>query len=154
MAGKRTPKIEAEILARMSKGEPLARICCDPGMPTSSTWREWCRNDSALEIAHGRARDDGFDLIAAHTLLIADSPMEGIEKTIRPDGSVEEKRGDMLGHRKLQIETRLKLLAKWDPRRYGDKLQVGGAEDLPPLGSISDAELDARIKAAISGQGT
>ena len=31
---------------------------------------------------------------------------------------------DMLGHRKLQIETRLKLLAKWDPKRYGKKLDL------------------------------
>ena len=30
----------------------------------------------------------------------------------------------MLGHRKLQIETRLKLLAKWDPKRYGDKVDL------------------------------
>ena len=33
---------------------------------------------------------------------------------------------DMLGHRKLQIETRLKLLAVWDPKRYGNKMQIGG----------------------------
>jgi hypothetical protein len=30
----------------------------------------------------------------------------------------------MLGHRRLQIETRLKLLSKWDPKRYGDKIDV------------------------------
>ena len=28
---------------------------------------------------------------------------------------------DMVQHRKLRIETRLKLLACWDPRRYGPK---------------------------------
>ena len=32
---------------------------------------------------------------------------------------------DMLGHRRLQIETRLKLLAKFHPTKYGDKaLQI------------------------------
>jgi hypothetical protein len=24
-------------------------------------------------------------------------------------------------------------LAKWDPRRYGEKLAIGGAADLPPV---------------------
>ena len=38
---------------------------------------------------------------------------------------------DMLGHRKLQIETRLKLLAKWNPQKYGDKVQVGGDAENP-----------------------
>jgi hypothetical protein len=37
----------------------------------------------------------------------------------------------MLGHRKLQIETRLKLLAKWDPKRYGDKLSLSGDKENP-----------------------
>ncbi|MNT50547.1 hypothetical protein D3C72_1874720 [compost metagenome] len=43
------------------------------------------------------------------------------------------KRGDMLGHRKLQIETRLKLLAKWNPKRYGDRMtqEHVGANDGP-----------------------
>jgi hypothetical protein len=42
-------------------------------------------------------------------------------------------REDMLGHRKLQIETRLKLLAKWSPKRYGDKLGIGGADGLAAI---------------------
>jgi hypothetical protein len=32
----------------------------------------------------------------------------------------------MLGHRKLQIETRLKLLACWNPKKYGTKVALGG----------------------------
>jgi hypothetical protein len=28
----------------------------------------------------------------------------------------------MLGHRRLQVETRLKLLAKWDPKRHGERI--------------------------------
>lgn len=28
--------------------------------------------------------------------------------------------------RRVRAETRLKLLAKWDPKRYGDKLELAG----------------------------
>lgn len=106
----------------MSLGEPLTEICRDLKIHYT-TWREWCTKDPALDIAHGRARDEGFDALAASCLKIADTPLEGVETTTDEDG-VSEKRGDMLGHRKLQIETRLKLLAKWDPRRYGEKIEA------------------------------
>lgn len=123
---KRTPEVEREILDRMSRGEPLAAICrSNDKFPHPSVWRDWCVSDPALEIAHGRARDDGFDAIAVDALRIADTPVDGVKTKINEDGEVEETREDMLGHRKLQIETRLKLLAKWDPRRYGDKVDIG-----------------------------
>lgn len=122
---KRTPEVEQEILERMAKGEPLAAICrSDDKFPHPSTWRDWCVSDPALEIAHGRARDDGFDAIATDALRIADTPVDGVKEVADGD-KVTVTREDMLGHRKLQIETRLKLLAKWDPRRYGEKIDIG-----------------------------
>jgi hypothetical protein len=122
---KRTAEVEQEILERLSQGEPLAEICrSDPKFPHPTTWNDWCAADEALGIAHGRARDAGFDAIAADILRIADTPEEGVETTIKSDGATEERRADMLGHRKLRIETRLKLLAKWDPRRYGEKVET------------------------------
>jgi hypothetical protein len=32
---------------------------------------------------------------------------------------------------KLRIETRLKLLAKWNPKKWGDRLQVAGDAENP-----------------------
>ena len=38
--------------------------------------------------------------------------------------------GEHVQRSKLRIETRLKLLAKWDPRRYGDRLALDhGVQD-------------------------
>jgi hypothetical protein len=71
-----------------------------------------------------RARLEGFDQIALDALRIADTQVEGVEITIDDMGKTTEKRSDMLGHRKLQVETRLKLLAKWDPKRYGDRVAL------------------------------
>ncbi len=145
---KRTPEVEAEILQRMSKGEPLAQICRDAHLPDMSTWREWCRADESLDIAHAQARDNGFDAIAADALEIADDDRRDWEPIKDADGVVVGVKvdGEHVTRSKLRIETRLKLLAKWDPKRYGDKLAVGGAEDLPPIGhahSLSDEALMA-----------
>ncbi len=123
-------KIAAEICARLSEGETLQSICRDERMPAVRTVNEWTESSRSKTVPESfgadfaQARARGFDAIAAQVLLIADTPVEGVETVVKPDGSVEERRGDMLGHRKLQIETRLKLLAKWDPKRYGERMAL------------------------------
>lgn len=101
-------------------------------MPSVTTVWNWEKIKPGLAESIARARREGHDAIAADCLTISDTPVEGLETTTKPDGSIEEKRGDMLGHRRLQIETRLKLLAKWDPR-YAEKLraELTGAEGGP-----------------------
>lgn len=129
-----------EICERLSTGEPLAQICRDEHMPPLMTVYNWMHtervneneneNDS-LSTRFARAREAGFDAIALDAFNIANSPFEGVETTTKADGSVETRRADMLGHRKLQIETRLKLLAKWDPKRYGERMELAGDAKAP-----------------------
>lgn len=130
-----------QILARLSEGEPLAQILRSDGMPGLTTWYDWCNARPELSERFGRARDAGFDMIAMDALRIADTPEIGQIVKTKPDGK-EVTQEDMLGHRKLQVETRLKLLAKWDPRRYGDKIALGGAPDLPPVQTNTQVTLD------------
>jgi hypothetical protein len=47
----------------------------------------------------------------------------------------------MLGHRKLQIETRLKLLACWDPKKYGNRTTLAGDAQNPV---VIDAAREAK----------
>lgn len=137
-----TEEVAEAICSRLSKGEPLAHICDNEAMPAVRTVSDWKRDHEGFSANFARARDDGFDALAAQALEIADTPLPGVETTTKPDGSVETREGDMLGHRKLQIETRLKLLAKWDPKRYGDKVALtGGAEGDAPIRTVSVIEL-------------
>lgn len=117
-----TQEVADAICLRLSKGEPLAHICLDDGMPAVRTVSDWKASHAQFSADFARAREDGYDRIAADCLQIADTPVEGVETVVKANGDEEVRTGDMLGHRKLQIETRLKLLAKWD-KRYGDKMQ-------------------------------
>jgi hypothetical protein len=119
-----TPGIAEKIIGRLSEGEPLAHICRGEQMPSVRTVSAWKETQEGFGSAFGLARDFGFDALAARCLEIADTPIEGEEAVIDSEGKRTVKRGDMLGHRRLQIETILKLLAKWDPRRYGERQQV------------------------------
>lgn len=124
------PKDAAEIVSRLSKGEPLTHICADDWLPCDDTVRNWAdaNPDFARDIA--RAREAGFDAIALECLAIADAP----NATVNPETREPEVRDP--SRDRLRVETRLKLLAKWDPKRYGDKVaHVGGGDDDAPIKS-------------------
>jgi hypothetical protein len=121
---KYTPEIIEEICERLSKGEPMAVICRDKHMPAYRTVKDWMDEQSErgeqISAAIARAREEGFDAIALECLTIAD---DNCNDTIYTEkGEIPNK--EWILRSKLRVETRLKLLAKWDPKRYGDKLEV------------------------------
>lgn len=140
------PKIAAEICERLSKGEPLAVICRDAHMPPVRTVSSWKEGRDEFSADFARAREEGYDAIATECLAIADDTSQD---TIQTEHG-ERPNTEWIQRSKLRIETRLKLLAKWDVKRYGDKLALGGSSDMPPLAGLSDEDLAARI-AALQG---
>lgn len=136
--------IKDEIIERISEGTTLRSICREEGMPSWHTVYQWKEEDEEFNSRFARARELGHDAIAEEALAIADTPVEGIEYEDGPMGS-KQSRKDMLGHRKLQVETRLKLLAKWNPKKYGDRVEqhhTGGI-------GTTDASLTDQQKAAL-----
>lgn len=127
---KYTPELAAEICERLSNGEPLRQICRDEHMPAWQKIYEWMERDETLSGAIARAREQGYEAIAEEALIIADTPRWG-QKQVMSDQGTTTTVEDMVAHRKLQIETRLKLLAKWNPKKYGDRVQLAGDAESP-----------------------
>ena len=123
---KHTKALVDEICERLSKGEPLAQICRDDHMPVRGTVRNWRNENAEVNDRIARAREDGEHAIAADCLNIADD--NGSDMRIIADG-VQVVDHDVIQRAKLRIETRLKLLAKWNPKKWGDKVDLtsGGA---------------------------
>lgn len=127
------PEIARTICEQLSEGIPLRQICRDnDGFPAWRTVYDWMARDDALgekgvglSASIARARDIGYDALAEECLLIADTPQFGQKQVMSDEGSTTTVE-DMLGHRKLQIETRLKLLAKFHPTKYGDRVAIEG----------------------------
>jgi len=124
---KRTDAVIETIIEGLANGIPLTVICAPTEMPAWRTVYDWMEQDPELSAAIACARDAGWDRIATDALRIADTPIEGVREKIGKDG-LEITKEDMLGHRRLQVETRLKLLAKWDPKRYGELIKHGNAD--------------------------
>ena len=142
---KYTPELADEICQRLSNGEPLRQICRDDHMPAWQKIYEWMAKDEKLSGAIAHARDLGYDAMAEECLIIADTPQLGQTQVMDDKGSkvtIE----DMLGHRKLKIETRLKLLAKFNPKKYGDKVVVGGAPGEPVEHKVEISMFDSIVK--------
>jgi len=131
--------IADDICERIAEGEPLRVICRTEGMPAWRTVYHWLeeRPDFAARIA--RARVSGFDAIAEDCLDIADET--NLDTVTDKEGN-ERQNTEWISRSKLRVDTRLKLLAKWDPKRYGDKLETtvkGGPANV--MLSATDAAL-------------
>ena len=128
------------ICARLATGEPHTVILRDLGLKVR-TVNDWRKADPEIAAQFDEARDLGYDAIAAECLEIADDGSRDYMTTA--DGR-EVPDHDHISRSKLRIETRLKLLAKWDPRRYGDALKLSGDPE-NPLTGMSDEQVDARL---------
>ena len=127
-----TPEIAAEVLNRMGGGETLTSICRDAHLPSDAVIWDWSSEDRrpndvpatfASDFARARAR--GHDAIAAGTLEIADDGRNDWMERHGEDSLGWAINGEHVSRSKLRIETRLKLLAKWD-KRYGDRVALTG----------------------------
>ena len=114
-----TQEIADEICERLSEGEPLAQICRDEHMPAVRTVSAWKQANPDFNADFAHAREEGFDKIASDCLDIAD---ETSYDTIKNEDGDDRANTEWISRSKLRVETRLKLLAKWDPKRYGDKM--------------------------------
>ena len=112
-APERVDDVITTICAGLSEGTPQAAILrANPGLPDKTTIRMWAKNNPELEARLKEARADGYDMIAYHLRAVA-------------RGKHEDSTGDVQRD-KLIVWTDLQLLAKWDPGRYGERVQVDG----------------------------
>lgn len=119
-----------QICDRIATGEPLRVICRDEGMPAWQTVYGWISSNPEFSERIARARELGFDAIAEQCLEIAD---EGTFDSVETDDGKLVVNHEVVQRSKLRVETRLKLLSKWSPKKYGERIQqeVGNLDDKP-----------------------
>lgn len=142
-----TPKIIEEVLSRIAQGETLASLCREFKFHPQS-WVDRMRADETLAIAYQHARDVGADAIAEEALRIVE------EEPTRVDGRID---GGFVAWQRARVDTRLKLLAKWNPKRYGDKqtVDLGNKDDkvLKVDSNIDTVALTLQLAEALRNQG-
>lgn len=128
-----TPAMSEAICARLAEGESLRSICEDEEFPAYSTVKAWEQKDAEFSAASLRAREIGCHALAEDCLKIADDGRNDWMERRGKDDAGWVANGEHIQRSRLRIDTRMRLLGKWLPKVYGDKLALGGADDLPPL---------------------
>lgn len=98
-------------------------------MPAASTVFLWLKQQDGFSEQYARACEDRAHALAEEALEIADDPAGDV---VVVDG-VEKVCNENVQRSRLRVDTRKWFASKLFPRRYGDKIAVGGDETGAPL---------------------
>lgn len=133
------PEIIAHVLTELASGIPISRTLGpnrEPWLCSAKTFWNWYfvadpEDQDSLIHKVARARESGIEARMDEAAEIAANPMIGeirIDKHINVGGVAvpvtEIRHEDMLGHRKLMIDTILKQAQMLKPKTYGPKLDL------------------------------
>ena len=116
-------ELAERIAERLANGEPLRKICQDEDMPNYMTVLRWQERHPDFGLLSARAKQDGTHALADECLSIADNP------TLDP------------ADKRVRIDTRIRLIGKWNAKSYGDRLAVGGSADMDPIKTTTQLDV-------------
>ena len=106
----------------------MKSICALPRMPGITTIWKWEQENGEFAKLSARARETGTHVIADQCIEIADDPLlDPADKRVR-------------------IDTRMRLIGKWNAKKYGDKIEHTVQQEFIPLDELRRriAESEAR----------
>lgn len=132
-----TPEIFDRICERLAEGESLRSICRDEGMPRKATVFRFLADEAnvAARDQYARAKEAQIEGLVDEMVEIADDGtndwMEKVNQNGDVVGAIFNK--EAAARSKLRLDARMWAASKMLPKKYGDKLAIGGAEDLPAI---------------------
>lgn len=125
-----TQEVADAICERIAQGESLRSILLDESLPASSTVFKWLNDIPAFSEQYARAREAQADVLFDEILTIAD---DGRNDSYTDDEGNVRTDHDVIARSRLRVDARKWMAGKLRPKKYGDKLAIGGADDLPPI---------------------
>ena len=113
-------------------------------MPHWTRMYDWLSQDPDLSLRVARAREAGYDALAEESLAI----MDGEPLAVFDEGGNKRYDSGSIAWNKNRAEHRLKLLACWSPKKYGNKVAVGG-DPGNPLKVEVQSEADTYLAALL-----
>lgn len=134
-----TTEVFDSICAQIEEGKSLRSICKADNMPSTASVCRWLAADKSLREQYARAREAQADTIFDECLEIADQ--------YNPDNDMLNP--EHIQRAKLRIDTRKWMAGKLRPKKYGDKLAIGGDEDMGPIKTEEIGQGSAKLIAAL-----
>lgn len=135
-----TPETADAICSRLADGESLRSVCRDEQMPDCKTVFSWMRRFPEFLQQYARAKEESADALADEMLEIADNGTNDWMERHGKDDAGWVANGEHIQRSRVRIDTRKWLASKLKPKKYGEKLAVGGDEGAPPISVIHKVE--------------
>ncbi len=116
-----------QICRRIAEGESLRAVCRDNAMPDKTTVLRWLSEHEEFRTQYARAREMQADHLADEILEIADDGTnDWAERAAKGGETTTVVDHEHIQRSKLRVDTRKWLMARMAPKKYGDKLDLGG----------------------------
>lgn len=115
-----TQELADDLLAWMADGKSVASWCREEGRPHVATVLRWTAAHLDFREAYARARELHADAIFDECVDIADNSADDWVETSR--GRVFN--GEAAARSRVRVETRMKVAARLNPRKYSEKLDL------------------------------
>lgn len=120
-SGFTVPPLLGDIICVMiADGNSVMEISRQLEIP-DSTIATWRLQDPAFGVAYEQARSIRYDRMAEECMVIAD---DTTNDDIIDQHGFRRPNKEWIARSRVKIDTRLRLLALWDPKRYGAKLEL------------------------------
>lgn len=113
-----TLEIAEKLCAWIERGGSIRAACREPNMPAEDAVYRWLRVNAEFREKYARARETSAEVFADDVVEISDA-VEGCT-----DNAVVQAA-------RLRIDSRKWAAGKHAPKKYGDKVSVGGDADNP-----------------------
>ena len=112
-----TDELVESLCHEVATGRSVREICADDDWaPAESTFYAWLAKYDSFSEKYARAKERQQDVELEKIIRIAD---ESTPETVSVD--------------RLRIDTRKWAMSKLAPKKYGDKLAIGGSKDMDPI---------------------
>lgn len=147
-------EIADRICSELAEGKSMRAVCREEGMPSMQTVFSWLRTKPDFLEQYTRAKDEAADALVDEMLDIADEATNDWMEVHDKDNPGYRLNGEAINRSRLRVDTRKWIASKLKPKKYGDKVAVGGAEDMPPIqtADMTDVEV-ARTLAFLLAKG-
>ena len=129
----------AIICARITEGESLRSICRDEDMPSTVSVFRWLDKHESFRNQYARARSAQADTLFEQILEIADEGRNDWMEKHGQDDAGWQLNGEHVQRSRLRVDARKWAASKLAPKKYGEKLEIGG-DPLNPLQHVHTIE--------------
>lgn len=119
--------LAADICQLVAEGRTLRQIAERPAMPDKATMIRWLHANPDFCDQYARARETQALVLGDEILDIADDSTNDYVAQEDKDGRVRMLQNDeAIARSRMRIDARKWLMGKLAPKRFGEKIQIGG----------------------------